>query len=84
VDDAHGIGVLGGRAAVPWMRPGWAASEVPILMGTLGKALGTAGAFVAGSEDLIETLIQAGRPACTRAGRGPVAGGVDAPLRAGG
>ncbi|MBP6735322.1 MAG: aminotransferase class I/II-fold pyridoxal phosphate-dependent enzyme, partial [Chromatiaceae bacterium] len=32
------------------------------LMGTLGKALGTFGAFVAGSEDLIETLIQTARP----------------------
>ena len=37
-------------------------SQVPILMGTLGKALGTAGAFVAGSEELIETLIQHARP----------------------
>jgi 8-amino-7-oxononanoate synthase len=34
---------------------------VPILMGTLGKAFGTAGAFVAGSEALIETLIQSAR-----------------------
>jgi 8-amino-7-oxononanoate synthase len=35
--------------------------EVPVLMGTLGKAFGTFGAFVAGSEALIETLIQRGR-----------------------
>jgi 8-amino-7-oxononanoate synthase len=40
----------------------WVARQtVPILMGTLGKALGTAGAFVAGSEELIETLIQQAR-----------------------
>jgi 8-amino-7-oxononanoate synthase len=36
-------------------------SEVPILMGTLGKAFGTFGAFVAGSDDLVETLIQQAR-----------------------
>jgi 8-amino-7-oxononanoate synthase len=36
--------------------------EVPILMATLGKALGGAGAFVAGSEALIEALIQLARP----------------------
>ena len=36
--------------------------QVPVLMGTLGKALGTAGAFVAGSADLVESLIQFARP----------------------
>jgi 8-amino-7-oxononanoate synthase len=36
--------------------------DVPVLVGTLGKAFGTAGAFVAGSEELIETLIQFARP----------------------
>ena len=62
VDDAHGIGVLGehGRGSVA--EAGLDVSQVPILMGTLGKALGTAGAFVAGSEELIETLIQHARP----------------------
>jgi 8-amino-7-oxononanoate synthase len=34
---------------------------VPILVGTLGKAFGTFGAFIAGSETLIETLIQQAR-----------------------
>jgi 8-amino-7-oxononanoate synthase len=37
------------------------AEQVPVLMGTLGKAFGTFGAFVAGSEALIETLIQQAR-----------------------
>jgi 8-amino-7-oxononanoate synthase len=62
VDDAHGLGILGknGRGTVEHY--GLNANEVPILMGTLGKALGTAGAFVAGSNDLIEWLIQAARP----------------------
>ncbi len=61
VDDAHGLGVLGrgGRGSVDHF--GLGPAEVPVLMGTLGKALGTAGAFVAGSEALIETLIQQAR-----------------------
>jgi len=36
-------------------------TQVPALVGTFGKAFGTFGAFVAGSEDLIETLIQRAR-----------------------
>jgi 8-amino-7-oxononanoate synthase len=62
VDDAHGIAVLGpeGRGSVA--AAGLGQAEVPILMGTLGKALGTAGAFVAGPEVLIESLIQFARP----------------------
>jgi len=61
VDDAHGLGVLGpeGRGTVALQRLGMA--QVPVLMGTLGKALGTFGAFVAGDEILIETLIQCSR-----------------------
>lgn len=61
VDDAHGIGVLGreGRGSLDHFGLGMA--DVPILVGTLGKALGTFGAFVAGDEDLIETLIQSAR-----------------------
>lgn len=61
VDDAHGLGVLGrdGRGCVD--EAGLTQSDVPVLMGTLGKAFGVAGAFVAGSELLIETLIQQAR-----------------------
>ncbi|MEN8175820.1 MAG: 8-amino-7-oxononanoate synthase [Pseudomonadota bacterium] len=62
VDDAHGIGVLGkgGRGSLSHF--GLTTADVPVLMGTLGKALGTFGAFVAGSEELVETLIQSARP----------------------
>jgi 8-amino-7-oxononanoate synthase len=61
VDDAHGIGVLGkqGRGSLDYFDLDQ--EQVPILMGTLGKAIGTFGAFVAGSEALIETLIQKAR-----------------------
>jgi len=60
LDDAHGMGVLGeqGRGCVEYFDCN---SDVDILMGTLGKAFGTFGAFVAGSEALIETLIQSAR-----------------------
>ena len=61
VDDAHGLGVIGkqGRGTVDHF--GLNQTQVPVLMGTLGKAFGTFGAFVAGSETLIETLIQQAR-----------------------
>jgi len=62
VDDAHGFGVLGARGAGLIEQLGLDQRQVPILMATLGKAAGTAGAFVAGSEALIETLIQQARP----------------------
>lgn len=61
VDDAHGLGVLGREGRGTLDHFGLDAEQVPILMGTLGKAFGTFGAFVAGSDDLIETLIQRAR-----------------------
>lgn len=61
VDDAHGIGVLGphGRGTVEHF--GLDPDEVPVLVGTLGKAFGVFGAFVAGSFDVIELLMQKAR-----------------------
>ena len=61
VDDAHGLGVLGPQGRGSAVQAGLGVNEVPILMGTLGKAFGTFGAFVAGSHDLVETLIQQAR-----------------------
>ncbi len=60
LDDAHGFGVLGeqGRGSLNHQGTG---NPQMIYMATLGKALGTSGAFVAGSEDLIEYLIQFAR-----------------------
>ena len=61
VDDAHGFGVLGrtGRGSVEAADLGL--QDVPILMGTLGKACGTFGAFVASSSEIVETLLQRAR-----------------------
>lgn len=61
VDDAHGLGVFGDDGAGSVAAAGLSTEDVPVLMATLGKALGTAGAFVAGSELLIEGLIQQAR-----------------------
>lgn len=62
VDDAHGFGCLGPGGEGVTGHFGLDQQQVPVLMATLGKAAGTAGAFVAGSETLIETLIQFARP----------------------
>lgn len=62
VDDAHGFGPLGATGGGIVEHFGLGLEDVPVLVGTLGKAFGTAGAFVAGSEELIETLVQFARP----------------------
>jgi 8-amino-7-oxononanoate synthase len=61
VDDAHGFGVVGDEGKGTVASLGLGLEDVPIVVGTLGKAFGTSGAFVAGSEALIETLIQRAR-----------------------
>lgn len=60
VDDAHGVGVLGDNGS-GCVGSNWGSVDVPILVGTLGKALGTAGAFVAGDAELIDHLTQFSR-----------------------
>ncbi|AFK69880.1 MULTISPECIES: 8-amino-7-oxononanoate synthase [Pseudomonas] len=62
VDDAHGLGTLGAQGGGIVEHFGLGVDDVPVLIGTLGKACGTAGAFVAGSEALIEALVQFARP----------------------
>ena len=61
VDDAHGLGVVGATGRGTFERLGVSAGAHNLLMGTLGKAFGIAGAFVAGDEVIIETLIQRAR-----------------------
>lgn len=57
IDDAHGTGVLGaqGRGTAEHYGLG---SRLPLQMGTLGKALGSSGAFIAGPEPSIRYLLQ--------------------------
>ncbi len=61
IDDAHGIGVLGrqGRGTLEHFHI--SQEKVPILVCPLGKAFGVYGAIVAGSHNLIESLIQFAR-----------------------
>jgi 8-amino-7-oxononanoate synthase len=61
VDDAHGLGVLGAHGGGVLEHFGMGSDEVPILVGTLGKAFGSFGAFVAGAADTIELLLQKAR-----------------------
>jgi 8-amino-7-oxononanoate synthase len=90
VDDAHGLGVIGetGRGILEHF--GLSPTQVLALVGTFGKAFGTFGAFVAGSEDLIETLIQRARtyiyttalpPAVATATRAALAVSISEPWR---
>ncbi|UVJ43670.1 8-amino-7-oxononanoate synthase [Pseudomonas sp. LS1212] len=62
VDDAHGFGPLGANGGGIVEHFGLSQDDVPVLVGTLGKGFGTAGAFVAGSDDLIDSMIQFARP----------------------
>jgi glycine C-acetyltransferase/8-amino-7-oxononanoate synthase len=61
VDDAHATGVLGSRGGGTAEHFGLE-GQCDIVMGTLGKALGCFGAFVAGSCELRELLINRARP----------------------
>jgi len=62
VDDAHGLGVVGQRGRGCAEHFGLSQSQLPILMGTFGKALGGFGAFVSGSKPLTDYLMQFARP----------------------
>ena len=61
IDDAHGFGTLGKKGAGLLEQEKLNQHDVPLLMATLGKGIGTAGAFIAGGNDLIEMLIQTAR-----------------------
>ncbi len=60
VDEAHALGVVGPEGRGSLAHFGLDADGV-LIMGTLGKALGTFGAFVAGPEAAVEWLVQAAR-----------------------
>ncbi|MGE6107659.1 8-amino-7-oxononanoate synthase [Aeromonas sobria] len=62
IDDAHGLGVLGAEGRGSLAAQGVDPARVHIQMGTFGKALGVAGAFVGGSRELVEYLVNFARP----------------------
>jgi 8-amino-7-oxononanoate synthase len=61
VDEAHATGALGpnGRGSVA---AAGLSGEVDVLVGTLGKALGSYGAYVCAAEELVEYLLNSARP----------------------
>ncbi|WP_143595637.1 aminotransferase class I/II-fold pyridoxal phosphate-dependent enzyme, partial [Tamilnaduibacter salinus] len=61
VDDAHGFGVLGDGGRGSLSACGLGQEDVPVVIGTLGKAFGTSGAFVAGSSLMMDYLVQKAR-----------------------
>jgi 8-amino-7-oxononanoate synthase len=61
VDDAHGFGVLGQRGMGAFEHCGIYSSRL-VYMGTLGKAAGVSGAFIAAHDTVIEWLLQRARP----------------------
>lgn len=61
VDDAHGLGILGPQGRGSVAEAGLSEEDVPVLIGTLGKAVGTSGAFVAGPSMLMDYLVQKAR-----------------------
>lgn len=80
IDDAHGVGVMGAQGCGSWEFAG--ATRPDILVGTLGKAFGTQGAYVAASKERIEWLIQKGRSYIyTTALAPPIAAATRASLR---
>lgn len=85
VDEAHGFGVMGSEklpVAGSVAAAGLAEEDVPIVMGTLGKSAGNAGAFVAGSRELIDYLVQFARTYIYTTGMPPaVAAGALAALQ---
>jgi 8-amino-7-oxononanoate synthase len=63
IDDAHAFGVLGPQGRGLAAHFGLALSKRLLVMGTLGKAAGVAGAFVAGDAETVEWLVQTARTA---------------------
>ena len=72
IDDAHGFGVLGAQGRGSLAHFALPVAQRVIYMGTLGKAAGASGAFVAGSETVIEWLLQRARTYIFTTGSSPI------------
>ena len=71
IDDAHGFGVLGPHGRGSLAHFAMPHAERIVYMGTLGKAAGGSGAFVAGSETVVEWLLQRARTYIFTTGSSP-------------
>ncbi|MBP6653599.1 MAG: 8-amino-7-oxononanoate synthase [Propionivibrio sp.] len=71
IDDAHGFGVLGPQGRGSLAHFALPHAERIVYMGTLGKAAGGSGAFVAGSETVVEWLLQRARTYIFTTGSSP-------------
>ncbi|MCC8998002.1 MAG: 8-amino-7-oxononanoate synthase, partial [Candidatus Contendobacter sp.] len=76
VDDAHGFGVLGSGGRGSLAHFNLPPSPRLILMGTLGKAAGVSGAFVAGDRRVIDWLMQRARPYIFTTASSPIMAGA--------
>lgn len=76
IDDAHATGILGAKGAGGLEHFKIPPSEVDALMGTLGKSLGSSGAFVCGSKKLIDYLANRARTFVYTTGPSPGAAGA--------
>jgi 8-amino-7-oxononanoate synthase len=76
VDDAHGLGVLGPEGRGSIADAGLPPHPNLVMVGTLGKAAGVSGAFVAGSHDLVAWLIQKARSYIYTTGPSPMIAGA--------
>lgn len=65
IDDAHGVGVLGaqgwGLPEASWPQGLSAGGERLVLVGTLGKSVGVAGAYIVATADILQALLQTAR-----------------------
>ena len=76
VDDAHGLGVLGPQGRGSIADAGLPAHPNLVMIGTLGKAAGVSGAFVAAERNVIEWLIQRARSYIYTTGPSPMIAGA--------
>ncbi|KMT64922.1 8-amino-7-oxononanoate synthase [Catenovulum maritimum] len=76
IDDAHGLGVFGAQGQGSAYQQGLNANDIDIFTATFGKAFGLSGAFVGGSQDLVEYLVNHARSYIYSTSMSPIQAGV--------